>query len=108
MYGIAALVPPANALEPAQDEELAYAIGLQAYIHGYPMMDLYRTMWETSFDPGRGHDRTVKFFYFRRLVTHKDDWVVTPNEDTIYHRAFLDLRAEPIILVIPPMHTLQS
>ncbi len=103
MYGIAAL-PQANAVEPAQDEELAYAIGLQAYIYGYPMMDLYRTMWETSFDPNRGHDRTInEFFFFRSLLTHKDDWVVTPNEDTVYHRAFLDLRAEPIILVIPPM-----
>jgi hypothetical protein len=99
-----ALTAAAHALEPAQDEELAYASGVQAYIYGYPMMDLYRTMWETSLDPGRDHDRTInEFFFFRRLITHKDDWIVTPNEDTIYHRAFLDLRAEPIVLVIPPM-----
>jgi hypothetical protein len=102
--GIAVFTAAANALEPAQDEELAYASGVQAYIYGYPTMDLYRTMWETSLDPGRDHDRTLnEFFFFRRLITHKDDWVVTPNEDTIYHRAFLDLRAEPIVLVIPPM-----
>ncbi|GFE82503.1 membrane protein [Steroidobacter agaridevorans] len=95
--------PEANAVEPARDEELAYTIGLQAYIYGYPMMDLYRTMWETSFDPNRGHDRTInEFFFIRRLATHEDEWVVTPNNDTIYHRAFLDLRAEPIVLVIPP------
>jgi hypothetical protein len=67
------------------------------------MMDLYRTLWETSFDPKRGHDRTLnEFFVFDRLITSKDDWVVTPNEDTIYSRAFLDLRKEPMILVIPP------
>jgi len=96
--------PPANATEPAQDEELAYAIGIQTYISGFPLMDLYRTLWETSFDPDRGHDRTLnEFFTFDRLVTSADDWVVTPNNDTIFLRAFMDLRDEPIVLVIPPM-----
>jgi hypothetical protein len=95
--------PPARAAEPAQDEALAYAIGVQTYINGFPMMDLYRTLWETSFDPKRGHDRTVnEFFAFDRLITSADDWVVTANEDTIYSRAFFDLRKEPLVLVIPP------
>jgi hypothetical protein len=94
---------PAKAQEPAQDEAVAYAAGVQTYIYGYPMMDLYRTLWETSFDPKRGHDRTLnEFFYFERLITSKDDWVISPNNDTIYSRAFFDLRQEPLILVIPP------
>jgi hypothetical protein len=87
-----AMVTPAGASEPAQDETLAYNVGVQTYIYGFPMMDLYRTLWETSFDPNRGHDRTVnEFFNFERLITSKDDWVVTPNEDTIYSRMFFDL-----------------
>jgi hypothetical protein len=99
-----AVSTPARAAEPAQDEALAYTIGVQTYISHFPLMDLYRTLWETSFDPGRGHDRTVnEYFVFDRLITSKDDWVITPNNDTIYLRAFLDLRKEPIILVIPPM-----
>jgi hypothetical protein len=103
LFATAALTP-ARATEPAQDEALAYSIGVQTYINGFPMMDLYRTLWETSFDPKRGHDRTLnEFFAFDRLITSKDDWVITPNNDTIYLRAFLDLRKEPIILVIPPM-----
>jgi hypothetical protein len=94
----------ANAAEPAQDENLAYATGVQTYINGFPVMDLYRTLWETSFDPKRGHDQTLnEYFVFDRLITSKDDWVITPNNDTIYLRAFLDLRAEPVVLVIPPM-----
>jgi len=102
LCAIAALAP-ARATEPAQDEALAYNVGVQTYIYGFPMMDLYRTLWETSFDPQRGHDRTVnEFFVFDRLITSKDDWVVTANEDTIYLRAFFDLRKEPLILVIPP------
>ena len=85
-------------------EQLAYTIGVQAYIFGYPMMDLYRTLYETSLDPKRDHDRTLnEFFFFRRLITSEDDWVVTPNEDTLYHRAFLDLSEEPVVLVIPKM-----
>jgi hypothetical protein len=77
---------------------------VQTYISGFPMMDLYRTLWETSLDPGRGHDRTLnEYFVFDRLITSEDDWVITPNNDTIYLRAFLDLRAEPVILVIPTM-----
>ncbi len=100
---IAAGSTAARAAEPAQDEALAYTAGVQTYINAFPMMDLYRTLWETSFDPKRGHDRTLnEFFIFDRLITSKDDWVVTPNEDTIYSRAFLDLRKEPIVLVIPP------
>lgn len=92
----------AAATEPAQDEELAYAIGVQAYIWSYPMMDLYRTLWETTLDPARGHDRSLnEFFRFDRLVTHEDDWVITPNNDTIYDRVFFDLRAQPLILSIP-------
>jgi len=36
---------------------------------------------ETSFDPKRGHDRTLnEFFAFERLITSKDDWVVTRTE----------------------------
>ncbi|GAA0310730.1 DUF1254 domain-containing protein [Rhodovulum strictum] len=96
--------PSAQATEPAQDEDLAYAIGVQTYISHFPLMDLYRTLWETSFDPGRGHDRTLnEFFVFDRLVDSSDDFIVSPNNDTIYLRAFVDLRAEPVILVIPPM-----
>lgn len=104
LVGMTAPQAPAQATEPAQDEALAYAIGVQTYISHFPLMDLYRTLWETSFDPDRGHDRTLnEYFVFDRLVDSSDDRVINPNNDTIYLRAFLGLRAEPIVLVIPPM-----
>jgi hypothetical protein len=104
LAGAMAVPSSGRATEPAQDEDLAYAIGVQTYISHFPLMDLYRTLWETSFDPERGHDRTInEFFMFDRLVDSSDDWVITPNNDTIYSRAFFDLRAEPVILEIPPM-----
>jgi hypothetical protein len=70
---------------PAQDEALAYTIAVRAYITHFPLMDLYRTLWETSFDPDRGHDQTLnEFFVFDRLSDSSDDFIVTPNNDTIY------------------------
>jgi len=33
---------------------------------------------------------------------YRGGWVVTRNNDTVFLRAFLDLRREPIVLVIPP------
>ena len=35
---------PASATEPAQDENLAFAIGVQTSISGFPLMDRYRTL----------------------------------------------------------------
>jgi hypothetical protein len=88
----------------AAQENLAYALGIQAYIYGQPIMDLYRTFWEGTLDPKRGDDRTVNEFNFaRNLVTAKDTWVVTPNNDTLFARGFLDLTDEPIVLHIPDM-----
>jgi hypothetical protein len=103
MAALVASASPLRATEPAQDEALAYAVGMQTYIAHFALMDLYRTLWETSFDPDRGHDRTLnEWFVFDRLVDSSDDFIVTPNNDTIYLRAFVDLRAEPVVLVIPP------
>ena len=94
---------PASDAAVAQ-ENLAYAIGVQAYLFGQPIMDLYRTFWEGTLDPKRGHDRTLnEFNLVRKLVTAKDTWVVTPNSDTLYARGFLDLTDEPIVLHIPDM-----
>lgn len=83
-------------------EDLAYSIGLQAYIYAYPTMDLWRTFYEGTLDPKRGHKiRLNQFNHSRKLVTPKVDWVVTPNNDTIYSRAFLDIAIEPVVLSVP-------
>jgi hypothetical protein len=98
---------PATDAAVAQ-ENLAYALGIQAYLYGQPIMDLYRTFWEGTLDPKRGHNRTLNEFNFvRKMVTAKDTWVVSPNQDTLYSRGFLDLTDEPIVLHIPDMGTRQ-
>ena len=85
-------------------ENLAYTIGVQAYIYGYATVELYRTFYEQVLDPSRGHSIGInEFNHIRKLTTPKDTWVVTPNNDTLYSRAWIDLSNEPIILHIPPI-----
>ena len=83
-------------------ENLAYSIGVQAYIYGFATVELYRTFYQQALDPKRGHSVGVnEFNHIRKLTTPKDTWVVSPNNDTLYSRAWLDLSAEPMILHIP-------
>jgi hypothetical protein len=83
-------------------EDLAYITGVQAYVYGYATVELYRTFYEQTQDPDRGHSVGIdEFNHIRRLATPDDTWVVSPNNDTLYSRAWLDLSEEPIILEIP-------
>lgn len=85
-------------------EDLAYTIGVQAFIYGYPTVELYRTFYEQVIDPNRGHSIGVnEFNHIRKLATPQDTWVVTPNNDTYYSRAWVDLSEEPLIMHIPPI-----
>lgn len=110
LFAFTLIMPPVLGAEGegnenvALNEELAYTLGVQAYLYGYPTMDLYRTFYEETLDPNRGHHVTLNQFNFsRKLVTPEDDWVVTPNNDTLYNRAYFDLNKEPVILRIPEM-----
>lgn len=44
-----------------------------------------------------------RFFLQRGLATPKDRFVTTPNADTIYANAFIDLRQGPATLTLPPL-----
>jgi hypothetical protein len=88
----------------AAKENLAYTIGVQAYIYGYATVELYRTFYQQAVDPNRGHSVGVnEVNHIRKLTTPQDTWVVTPNNDTLYSRAWLDLSQEPVVLHIPPV-----
>lgn len=47
-------------------EEQAYAIGLQAYIYGYPMTVMYRLRHERVFDPANQERVPLNHFYHFR------------------------------------------
>ena len=63
----------------------------------------YQTFWNQTQNPSfagyvGGFNR---FRHYSRLNTPADTDIVTPNNNTPYSWAWLDLRAEPIVLELP-------
>jgi hypothetical protein len=89
----------ASALTPAE----AKAIAKEAWAWSYAPIEGYQTLYAQAVNkdaPGYvgGFNQ---FRHFSRLATPADKDIVTPNNDTPYSWAWLDLRAEPIVLSLP-------
>ncbi len=81
----------------------ARAIAKEAYIYAYTMIEGYKTLYQQAVDtsfPGYigGFNR---FRHYSRVATPADKDIVSPNNDTPYSWAWLDLRREPIVLQVP-------
>ena len=83
----------------------ARAIAKDAYIYGYPMVQVYLTMYAFSIDKGNPQYKGPfnAPLSFARVFTPDDSAFVTPNSDTPYTFLSLDLRAEPMVLTVPPV-----
>jgi hypothetical protein len=90
---VAATVSPAEAKTIARD----------AYVYGVPMLGEYKTMYAFSIAKGNPQYKGPfnQELSFARVFTPEDTAFVTPNADTPYTFAGLDLRAEPIVITIP-------
>ena len=89
----------ATDLTPAETK----AIAEEGFIYGLPIVMNYAVMYEYSVDKNSGQYK-APFNQIKneaRVFTYKDTAVVTPNSDTPYSFAWLDLRAEPIVLSVP-------
>lgn len=76
-----------------------------AFIYGYPLVDNYR-IWHAQFVDRLSSDFKAPWNQIAnvaRVFTPEDKAIQTPNSDTPYSFAGLDLRAEPIVLSIPPV-----
>ncbi len=105
---LAALVMGAILLAPAayaQDvtPKEARAIAREAYIYGYPLVDNYRIQYayyvdrnNPNFKAPWNHIKNIN-----SVFTPADTAVQTPNSDTPYSWAGLDLRAEPVVISVP-------
>jgi len=80
------------------------AIAQEAFIYGYPTVDLYNILYQYTADPaGPEYKAPLNAIYnTRHVATPEDRAVVAMNCDTPYSYAWLDLRAEPIVLTLPP------
>jgi hypothetical protein len=92
---------PQSAISPTEVRTIAKG----AYVYGYPMVQVYLTMYAFSIDKGNPQYKGPfnAPLSFARVFTPHDTAFVTPNSDTPYTFLSLDLRAEPIVLSIPPI-----
>jgi len=87
---------PATPIQPKD-------IAKQAYIYGFPMVDLYRIMFGYFIDPKSPAYKTAfnTVYNTASVYTPADTTVQTPNSDTPYSFVAFDLRAEPLVLTLP-------
>jgi hypothetical protein len=98
-------VKAATMSEALAREEQAYSIGLQAFVYGYPAIELLRIRERAVFDPKNAERVPMNTFKHRRaLLDATMRTVVAPNNDTLYSSAWLDLSAGPLLLEVPDTH----
>jgi hypothetical protein len=81
----------------------AAGIGMDAYIYGYPLvlMDATRQVM-TAVPRNDGRKAPInQLLHFREFPDYTFTDVVSPNADTLYSTAWLDLTKEPIVLSVP-------
>ncbi len=85
--------------------EEARAIAKEAYIYGYPMVDSYRIQYAYFVDRTNPEYKSQwnEIRNFARVFTPEDKAVQTPNSDTPYSFLGMDLRTEPVVLIVPPV-----
>ena len=81
-------------------EENAYAVGLQAYLWGFPL-HYYSRSTPKSVEVGGSYIND--FRKYTELKTAKDRFVVTPNNVTIDAYGTFDVTAEPVVIFVPAL-----
>jgi hypothetical protein len=93
------------------EEEYAYSLGIQAYIWGFPWILLSQLAWLWTSPEGKvvmekkgipaPSASMNSFFNSSSLATPADQTGGSPNCDTLYSTAWLNLSAEPLVLSVP-------
>ena len=91
--------PDANRLEEIK------AITEEAYLYGFPMIVGYDVIYQYFIDQDSKQFKAPigQIHNEARVFTYKDTGISTPNSDTPYSMALLDLRAEPFVVCVPEM-----
>ena len=80
-----------------------YEIAKQGFVYGLPIVMNYGAMYASAVDRKSGQFKAPfnEIKNEARVYTYRDTSVATPNSDTPYSTAWLDVRAEPIVLSVP-------
>jgi hypothetical protein len=84
-------------------ELLAHQLGIQTYVFGYPLvlMDVTRAVSTNVAHPTAECAPINQFVHKREYPDETFTNVVSPNADTLYSFAFLDLSTSPVVLSLP-------
>jgi hypothetical protein len=79
------------------------SVAQEAWIYAFPMLMHYQTMEKQLLDPSAAEyvGGFNRFRHYSQLYTPANREIVTPNNDTPYSWAWLDLRSEPQVLSVP-------
>lgn len=97
-------MPASAASEPVPwNEEFAYLTGMQAYIYGFPAI-LYASLRWQWIESGQGPVQMAvnQYWHSRQPSDPNLQYGGSPNRETPYSLAFLDLGREPVVLTVPP------
>jgi hypothetical protein len=95
----------APAIVRAQDTTAALRdVARRATIYLFPVYEMYRTRWQATVNEANPlRQRLNRFRHIAQLADHRARSVTTPNNDTFYSSAWLDLAVEPMFLTVPPV-----
>lgn len=97
-----------RAADAKAEEEWAYSVGIQNYVFGLPLT-IFEREFSLRLDPA-AVEKAKKFApaapinqvgHMKTLATADDVMPYTPNNDTVYSGALLDVRDQPVILTMP-------
>lgn len=83
---------------PDWREQNAYTLGVQAYLYAFPWAYMPDARWSRTEAIDRQADR---FDHIRKLEDAEHLNGGAPNNDTLYSRAWVYLKDEPVILTVP-------
>lgn len=77
-------------------------IAEEAFIYGYPIIENYRVMYSSTQDKTYPQYAPFnKFYHAKNVATPNDTLFVSPNAETPYSYAVLNIKEEPVVLTIP-------
>ena len=99
----AATLLPVEKAAAAQQTLTAQSLLEQAYLYAFPLvlMDATRKVSTNTETPNNTRAPINQFIHAKKLADAASRAVVTPNVDTIYTQAFLDVGAEPMLYGVP-------
>jgi hypothetical protein len=100
------VVPDVDVLPDDDDARAAYQrmLAMDATIFGLPSVFQYVQLYEQAVDTASAsYTGFNRFLHQRQLATPEFDAFKTPNVDTLYSNAWLDLSGGPVVIEVPPI-----